>query len=126
MNKTLNIPYLVRILAIAAVVVGGVYLLHRRQAGKQAAAFLYQAAAAGDYTAAEAAEAAFAEAVARRPDLIPAYGRRAGLLRQRLDQPEKADTVIESMLKANGRSAAAHLMAAAYWKEFGNAAAYSD
>src|SRR5712664_1632518 len=46
MNKTLNIPYLVRLLVIAAVVVGAICLLHCRQAGKQATAFLYQADAA--------------------------------------------------------------------------------
>ena len=43
MNKTLNIRYLARLLVICAVVAGTVHLVHRRQAKKQAEAFLHQA-----------------------------------------------------------------------------------
>ncbi|MFL5341985.1 MAG: tetratricopeptide repeat protein [Gemmataceae bacterium] len=46
MNKTLNVPYLVRLVVIGAVLAAGVYLLHRRQAGRQADAYLRQADAA--------------------------------------------------------------------------------
>src|SRR5258707_14295076 len=43
MNRTLNFRYLIRILVIFAVVAGAIYLFHRRQAGRQAQAFLHQA-----------------------------------------------------------------------------------
>src|SRR5260370_14687035 len=69
-------------------------------------------AAAGDFAG---AESAFADAVKTQPDLIEAYRARAYLLRRRLDRPkdaDKADKVIESMLKENDASATAHLAAA--------------
>jgi hypothetical protein len=56
-------------------------------------------------------------ATTKQPDLYAAYVRRALLLRERLNQPEEADRVVEEMLKhgENGKSARAHLAAAAYW-----------
>jgi tetratricopeptide (TPR) repeat protein len=64
----------------------------------------------------EGAADAFVKAVELKPDLILAYGRAADLLRQRLNQTDKADELIKTMLARNGDSAAAHLTAAAYWK----------
>src|SRR5579859_6772977 len=227
MNKTLNFRYLIRLLVIFAVVAVVVILVHRRQAGRQAQAFLHQADLAeqsGDFSRAGGylrrflalrphdtdgrarlallmaqtartgeeklhafleleevlredpkrddvrrkdiamamdpqlrrfAEAmdhivkcladnpddgtlhdlkgqcliatgdyslavdSFAAAVKRKPDLIPAYGRWAALLRQRLDKPIEADVVVETLLNANTDSAPAHLVAAGYYKQFG-------
>jgi tetratricopeptide (TPR) repeat protein len=46
MNKTINFRYLIRLLVILAVIAGAVYLLHHRQSGRMADAFLSQASAA--------------------------------------------------------------------------------
>src|SRR5262245_19557205 len=43
MKKTLNTPYLLCLLAVVSVVAGGIWLLHRVQAGPQAQAVLRQA-----------------------------------------------------------------------------------
>jgi predicted Zn-dependent protease len=67
------------------------------------------------------ADAAFAAAVAADPGRAAAYARRADLLRRALNRRSEADRVIGRMTEANPASATAHLLAAEYWREVGDA-----
>ncbi len=75
-------------------------------------------AAQGNFAA---AADAYDEAVKRKPDLLLAYVRRAGLLRVHLDIAKKADDTVAAMLSANKDSARAHVLAAGYYHSLGNA-----
>jgi predicted Zn-dependent protease len=234
MNKTLNFRFLIGLLVIVAVAAGAIYLLHRRQADKQAQAYLHQAdeaqkkgdlprtvnflsryltleqsdsnvrarmgfamarlakrpdeklqaffvfeqvlrddpkrddvrlrntrlamdpalslydealghlkilsdakpddaelldltgqclVAKGEYAA---ANEMFAKAIERKPDSILTYARCAGILRLKLKDTEgaedKANNLIEDLVKKNEQTAHAHLIAAIYWKEYGTEA----
>jgi cellulose synthase operon protein C len=72
-------------------------------------------AATGEF---DSAKDSFAEAIQRKPSSFESYARQATILRRKLNNPEKADTVVEAMIKANAEEPVAHLFAASYWKEF--------
>lgn len=81
-------------------------------------------AAQGEYAA---ADVKYAEAIQLKPDSLKTYARRAGLLRLKLkdiieDAEIKADEVIANLVENNNKTAHAHLIAAAYWNEFGTEA----
>ncbi len=72
------------------------------------------------------AAATYKEATEYKPDLVQAYGRRATILRQRLNDSKAADETIDKMVEANKESAQAHLIAAYYWRANGKEGRYAD
>lgn len=60
------------------------------------------------------------EAIRKKPDLYSAHLRLALVLRQRLNRPDEADTVIKELAAAHPKSFQAQLAAAGYWGQSGN------
>lgn len=74
----------------------------------------------------EQAARTYRKSMKHAPDRIKTYVRLARLLRQRLEQPAEADAVMEELVKANPRSAAAYLARGRYRLAFGLAGASTD
>src|SRR5271157_3129796 len=72
------------------------------------------------------AERHYRKSIALDPTRVVTFDRLARLLRQDMKQPEAADRAIEEMLKANPKSALAHVNRWRYRREFGPAADGSD
>ncbi|HVL11219.1 MAG TPA: hypothetical protein VM529_01550, partial [Gemmata sp.] len=67
----------------------------------------------------EAAEAAYRKAIEADGGLLAAHFQLAQVLRERLGKAEQADQAVRDMEEANKQNFRAHLLAAAYWREFG-------
>src|SRR5271157_2825290 len=72
------------------------------------------------------AEHHYRKSIALDPTRVVTFDRLARLFRQDVKQPEAADRAIEEMLKANPKSALAHVNRWRYRREFGPAADGSD
>src|SRR5271157_1657947 len=72
------------------------------------------------------AERHYRKSIALDPTRVVTFDRLARLFRQDVKQPEAADRAIEEMLKANPKSALAHVNRWRYRREFGPAADGSD
>src|SRR5258708_9899513 len=96
MNKPLTVRYLIRLIGMAAVVAAAIYLLHRRQAGKQAAAFLYQADAAEQRGDLARAAGYLRRALALRPNDTDGRARLGLLL---ADTAQSADDRLQAFLE---------------------------
>lgn len=61
------------------------------------------------------------KAIQHAPDQLDGYIQLAALLRRHLGQPERADEVMNALVKANDKSFRAYLARASYRREFGSA-----
>lgn len=78
---------------------------------------------AGQY---RAAATWYEKAIGLAPDRVDSYARLAALCRRRLEQPTRADELMNKMVEANPKSVRARLTRAQYLREQGNFAAAAE
>jgi tetratricopeptide (TPR) repeat protein len=74
----------------------------------------YYEAVKDDPQAKKKAEAAYRQAIQQAPERLDGYVRLAALLRGPLNQPPKANQVMDDLVRANGQSSQAYLLRARY------------
>jgi tetratricopeptide (TPR) repeat protein len=106
MKKTLNYRYLLKLLIVLAIVAGGVHLLHARQAGKQADAFLHQAETAEKEGRLDRAASYLGRYLALRPsetDVRARLGLALAKVARNGEQRLQAFLILEQVLREDPR-----------------------